>query len=46
MIDFIWYNQTDRQTNLAKKKIAKISKENGFNLTFEEDGGRQTNLAK
>ena len=27
-----------RQTSLAKKKISKIFKDNGFNLTFENDG--------
>ena len=27
-----------RQTNLAKKKLCKVFKDNGFNLTFEDDG--------
>ena len=31
-------NLGPRQTCLAKKKISKIFKDNGFNLTFEEDG--------
>ena len=31
-------NLRPRQTCLAKKKLSKIFKDNGFNLTFEEDG--------